>query len=253
MTKADRAAKIAAAAPKRRGPGPAVIVALLVVAALIVVGVWQVSSGSQDSQSTVNSAGVPKGGDANGGLNAFPGVKLADGAPKVEVFTDFQCPFCGHLAKFNGEAMNKLAKEGKIQLVEHHMKFLDENMRRGEKGPSHAAANAAYCAADEGVYPQVAHGIFVNQPEVEGQGFPDDLFTKLAQGAGVKGEALDRFEKCVSKKKYVDYVKKSDEMSARMQVTGTPAVRINGKDVAKEDMSQLVSAANTFETVLAKY
>ncbi|WP_168582918.1 DsbA family protein [Gephyromycinifex aptenodytis] len=253
MSNEERARKIAAATPKDRSRvkwGIAIALAIAVLAGIA----WTVYAGKSAGPSTSQSQGIPAGGLAQGeGLNPYPNVQVKQGAPKVDVYSDFQCPICGQLSKTNGQAIDELAAKGEISLVEHHMKFLDENMGLGEKGPSHTAANAAFCAADQGVYFTVAHGIFSAQPEREGDGFPEGIYAQLAEKAGLSGEKLEQFNSCVQKGTYLNYVKMSDESSSRSGITGTPAVKINGVDVAGEDMSALVTQPGSFPQVLAKY
>lgn len=253
----SRAAKIRAAAPKdnsRRNTGIAAACIIVVVTA-VVFAVWQGVSSNQSSTDTSAVTNAPAGVSMEGkGINAFPTVSPASGAPTVELFTDFQCPYCAHLEEANGRMIHAMAKAGDITLINRPMVFLDEKLGAGPEGSSHLGTNAALCAAKDGKYQDFAELLFSHQPANEGDGFADGVYGEVADAIGITGQAREKFDTCVAENTYASLVAKTDEASTRENPTnGTPALLINGKTVSKEDVAQLYQVPNSFETVLKKY
>lgn len=254
MTREDRAAKIAAAAPRdrRNGKWVALAVVLLVVVAGIGIAVYR---GTRDQAPTTVSA-IPKGGRADGeGLDPYPNVAKAAGAPKVDVYTDVQCPICSQFEKANGAAVDAAAKAGKIALLQHTMTFIERNVGNDS---STRGANATFCAADQGLRDEFTTQLFARQPAKEGDGYTDDVFTQAAQAAGLTGAKLTAFTSCVQNHTYDDYVKLTDDRSSRAGIPGTPTIVINGHKLTGDgdsaaDWRALVQEPNSFDRVLATY
>ncbi|MDE9366010.1 thioredoxin domain-containing protein [Luteipulveratus sp. YIM 133132] len=244
MPRPDASAKLAATAP-RSGPPKALIAAVIAVVVVIVAGaVFFITS---NPFGKLDAAG-PKASQSEGnGVVVHPGRAKA-GAPTVEVYEDFQCPVCKKMETTNGASIRQLAASGDIKLVSHMMSFLDDNLGNDW---SKKSANAAFCAADAGKFPEYHDAVFAGQPAQEGQGYTDQqLKQTFAAGAGITGSALSTFTRCVDQGTYDDYVTDTEKRSNDDGVNGTPTVKINGKAVSDKQLQQLLTESGSFPTVL---
>jgi protein-disulfide isomerase len=239
-----RAAKIQAATPRGRG-GPSRIVVATVVAVLAIVAVVAVvliSSASKEKQATSGGSAVPTGAAAMGaGIVANSGVTLASGAPTLDIYEDFQCPYCGILEKSMGSTIRELGSKGQVKLVYHVLSFLDANLRNDS---SVRSANAAACAADAGVFQAYHDAVFAGQPAREGAGYTDAQLVSFARQAGLSGNRLTTWQKCYGDRAHNQYVISVQDQSGRDGVTGTPTLKLNGStlDVASLSPQSLTSA-----------
>lgn len=248
MPRPDASAKLAETKPKDNAALKTWIAVGLVVA-LVIGGFTAVlltnSGGSNDAAGPANSIT-----DGNG-VQVYPG-KAKTGAPKVDLYLDYQCPGCHALDTANGAQMMQMAQDGEIKLTLHVMSFLDDRLGNSS---SKQAANAAFCADDAGKLPQFHLELFKNQPEQEGAGYPTSIYHTVAQKVGITGSALATFDKCVKDDKYKDYVSATEERSGKNDVTGTPTVIVDGTKVTdiKDAANTLTGTPNSFKSIVAKY
>lgn len=249
----DASQKLAAAAPKQ-GPNKALIggIVALIVAAIIGGALWY--SNRDDSKAVQPAGSLPAGAIAGGkGLQVYE-KESAKASKTVDIYEDFQCPFCKQLETKQGAKLLDQAKNGKIKLRYHIMTFLDDNLGNDA---SARAANAAFCAANAGVFPKYHSTVFANQPEKEGQGYTDQQLVDWGKTAGMDDAHEKAFKSCYSNKTYSAYVKQTEEQSGRDGITSTPGMKINGKQVSEQDLAGLMSLSGssplTLDQVLAKY
>ncbi|KRO38066.1 MAG: hypothetical protein ABR55_00890, partial [Actinobacteria bacterium BACL15 MAG-120823-bin78] len=81
----------------------------------------------------------------------------------IDVWEDPQCPVCKYFADANGDYLDSLIREKKATVRYHVLSFLgDESVR---------AANASFCAADEGQYLDFHKALYTVQSQLENSGF----------------------------------------------------------------------------------
>jgi protein-disulfide isomerase len=87
-------------------------------------------------------------------------IVLNPGQAKViDIWEDPQCPICKHFEDANGDYIESLVRENKATVRFHVLSFLgDESVR---------AANASFCAADEGQYLDYHHALYAVQSPLE--------------------------------------------------------------------------------------
>jgi protein-disulfide isomerase len=84
-------------------------------------------------------------------------------ATTIDVWEDPQCPVCKLFADANGSYLESLVREKKANVRYHVLSFLgDESVR---------AANASFCAADEGQYLDFHKALYAVQSPLENSGF----------------------------------------------------------------------------------
>jgi protein-disulfide isomerase len=225
----DASTKIAKVTPKA-GPNPVIIgavVAALVIIAVVVAIVLAKPEGSAGPAGAAEPVGVV-GGTGGGILVNATAVKPK--APTLDLYEDFQCPSCARLEESMGAQMTAMAKAGEIKLVVHTLSFLDDNLKNDSSARS---ANAAACASDAGQYLPYHAAVFAAQPVKEGDGYTDAQLTEFAKKSGIAGPALTKWQQCTTSGQHDQYVTEVQEASDKSGITGTPTVKLNGKDITK--------------------
>jgi uncharacterized membrane protein len=174
------------------------------------------------------------------GLNGDPwkGIPtegLAAGAPgakvRVEIFTDFQCPFCAQLHQLTHEVLKK--HPGRLQLV--HRDFpLDQSCNRKVARPFHesacAAAIFARCSAEQGKFWHFSSFLFASH---------HDLATAdIEQHARSVGLDIDKLHACARKPAVRQAVLQDIEDGIRRGVTGTPTCFVGGAQIPHDKIVQ---------------
>ncbi len=140
-------------------------------------------------------------------------------ATTIDVWEDPQCPVCKLFADANGSYLESLVREKKANVRYHVLSFLgDESVR---------AANASFCAADEGQYLDFHKALYAVQSPLENSGFwSNETLVKMGKKIGITSTT---FENCVTKGSKVDLVQANYDSMSKFGVQGTPTVFINGK------------------------
>ncbi len=140
-------------------------------------------------------------------------------ATTIDVWEDSQCPVCKLFEDANGEYIESLIREKKANVRYHVLSFLgDESVR---------AANASFCAADEGQFLDFHKAIYAVQSSVENSGFwSNETLVQIGKKIGITST---KFEDCVTKGSKVDLVQANSDSMSKFGVQGTPTVFINGK------------------------
>ena len=147
-------------------------------------------------------------------------IVLNPGLTKViDIWEDPQCPVCKNFEDANGDYIESLVRDKKATVRFHVLSFLgDESVR---------AANASFCAADEGQYLDFHHALYAVQSPLENSGFWSN--EKLAAIGAKIGISSKKFADCVNKGSKIDLVKANYDSMEKFGVKGTPTVFINGK------------------------
>lgn len=241
----ERLRQAQAAAAKQQRLTRAVGVGAAVLAVLIIGVVIAVLFQNQGKSATAGSVTPPHATSDGRAIEVYPG-KAKAGAPVVELFFDYQCPACGNLERQAGKYILDAAEQGDYQLIYRPMTFLDTNLRNDS---SVRAANAAACYAEVGDYSAYHQAVFDNQPAQEGAGYTDDLLrNQLPTKLGTSGDKLTQFQQCYDTGRFKGFAQQTNTAAARDGVTGTPTIRVNGKDL---DLKS-VSAPDQFPAAVAK-
>ena len=203
--------------------GVIILGALLVAAALIYPNlkpVGEVAAATSYDRPTVNDNAL---GDPNAPI-------------KVEEFSDFQCPYC---AKFHEETEQQVVDAyvatGKVYFVYRSFgNFI---------GPeSKAAAEAAYCAGDQGKYWEYHDVLFANQTGENVGAFSDRRLQAFAESLSLD---MNAFNSCFNSGKYADRVAQDYQDGTAAGVTGTPAFYLT-YTVNGETQHKLIAGAYPF-------
>jgi protein-disulfide isomerase len=147
-------------------------------------------------------------------------IVLNPGTTKViDVWEDPQCPVCKNFEDANGDYLDSLIRDKKATVRFHVLSFLgDESVR---------AANASFCAAEEGQYLDFHHALYAVQSPLENSGFwSNEKLLAIGKKIGI---STATFADCVTKESKLDLVKANYDSMPSFGVKGTPTVFINGK------------------------
>jgi protein-disulfide isomerase len=158
-----------------------------------------------------------------------PSQGAADARVTVEVWSDFQCPFCAKGADIV-EALR--AKYGdQVRIVFRH-----QPLPRHED--ARLAAIASMAAHEQGKFWQMHGVLFDNQRSLDRE--------SLEGYARELGLDMDRFRKALDSTTWANYVDAEVVEAQRRGIAGTPSFFINGKAVMgarpMEDFTTLIDA-----------
>ncbi len=206
------------------------IAIVVIVLALVAVGGYAIKTTS-DSRAQETDVVTPKGATDDHGIvytAEDAGGEAATDPVEVVLYEDFQCPVCKSFEQANGAFLDEAVKNGDITIEYRLLAFLD---RASPTQYSSRAGSAALCAFDSGggeAYKKVANLLWANQPAEQTEGAEDPALVDTLEQAGVSGDAA---ESCVVKGRFIPWLEEGTEASRDAKVSGTPTVRIDGKDV----------------------
>jgi protein-disulfide isomerase len=157
-----------------------------------------------------------------------PHVRGGDGeaAPvTIEEFADFQCPPCGRLYP----ELKRIEAEfsPRLRLIYRH--FPLESHEHAEE-----AARAAEAAAAQGRFWEMHDLLFERQREWGGATDVRPVFSGYAQTLGLD---LERFKRDMEGQEAVARVLSDKQRGLSVQVSGTPTLFLNGREIPAELMS----------------
>ena len=169
----------------------------------------------------------------------------------VDVFEDFQCPICEAFETSAHTELTKLVAAGTIKINYHMMAFLDSSSSGNRY--SSRAANAALCVSDIStddfalyhavLYGKDSSGAAV-QPAEGSDGRTDAqleaYFTQALPKA--TSDQATAFQTCVSSETHKALVAAITDNASKRGVTGTPTVKVDGKDVATVTLTNVQKA-----------
>ena len=145
-------------------------------------------------------------------------------AVKVEVFEDFQCPYCRqYTEQMEQQIIQTYVATDKVYYTYIPFSFLDD---RSSGRESKAAAEAAFCAGDQGKFWQFHDMIFANQT---GENVGDFTDRRLMAFADKLKLDIAAFNSCFNSGKYKQQVLDQRTYAEGVGVTSTPSFTVNGK------------------------
>jgi len=203
--------------------------ALILAGGLIVLGSSAIGKQASPTPLSTNPGSStqvpppPGGGFAKG--NAASKVTLIE-------YADFQCPFCGMVARLVQPQIDKLyIQTGKILYVYRNFAFL---------GPeSFWAAEASECANDQGRVWEYIDKVYTNQRGENQGAFSKENLKRFAQELGLD---MTAFRQCLDSGKYSQKVRNDSAFAQARGITGTPTFILNGKiaDVMAADPAVII-------------
>ncbi|MFI7430444.1 DsbA family protein [Micromonospora sp. NPDC049836] len=194
------------------------IAAVLVL--LIAGGIgWAVYS----SQKSTSFTAPPGANDAGSG------IVEGTGKVTIDLYEDYQCPACRQFQETSGATLKQLVSEGKAKVVFHPVAFLNRFSTTEYSTRSSAASG---CAAKGGKFSEFTDQLFARQPPENSAGLSNDELIDIGAGVGLN---RDDFASCVQDGTYRSWTEHVTDEASKAGVTGTPTIKVNGRDV--EDRS----------------
>lgn len=218
------------------------IIFILAIIAVVVIGIASVSIYEQD-MTTKSNLDVQR---KIGSIDTSMGSPIL-GSPLAPItiieFGDYQCPQCNNWY----HNTKPLIKNQYIDLKKANLIFVDIAFF----GPdSVSAAQASYCANDQGKYWQYHDILYENQKGINDGWASKENLKKFASQLGLD---LDLFNSCLESGKYAKRVNHNIEVAKQNGVSGTPTFFIVGPNdqVRKLDGAQpLASFATVFDQMI---
>lgn len=167
---------------------------------------------------------------------------LGDPEAPVEmvVYSDFLCVHCSSFyAETEARLIDEYVATGKVHYT--YRVFITNTSADAPR-----AAEAAYCAADQGKFWEMHDALFANYNYGAANGFSMKVLNAIAEIAGVDTGQL---ESCVDANKYRSLAQEDMQMGRDLGVTATPTFFINGTEVRGAQPYETFQA--TIEAALA--
>lgn len=160
------------------------------------------------------------------------GLSLGDANAPVKVveFSDFQCVACSQWwSKFEADFINTYVSSGKVYFTYSPFSFI---------GPeSVQAAEAAYCANDQGRFWDYHDMLFSNWNGENVGNFSDDRLVAFAKEIGLDEKAI---KSCLTSNQYNALVQQGLVLGNQSGLEGTPSFLVNGKLVGSGDLNATI-------------
>ncbi|MGW5672956.1 thioredoxin domain-containing protein [Micromonospora sp. NPDC003776] len=176
---------------------------------------WAVYSSQKSTSFT-----TPPGANADG-----TGIVEGGGPVTIDLYEDYQCPVCKQFQQLSGPTLKQLVSEGKAKVVFHPVVFLN---RFSTTEYSTRSAAAAGCAAKGGKFTEFTDQLFAKQPPENSAGLSNAELIDIGAGVGLN---KDDFGSCVNDGTYKSWTEHVTDDASKAGVTGTPTVKVNGKEI----------------------
>ena len=177
---------------------------------------------------------LPPGVPVPGGVDGSGAIVIGDpqASNVVEVYVDYQCPYCQRWEQEIGEVLAQKAQDPSSDLVikQYNLAFLGETSPTLEPpGSSARAASAALCVL-EGEGPAAfasfnAQIFAIADPNRSSVQFETPELSQLAANAGASAPTIA----CIESERHVSFVALSTQNGFTRGVQGTPTVIVNGR------------------------
>ena len=231
--RARRAAERHATQPDRHAGQPRTARSPILLITAIVGGLGVVLLGA-----LVLLGGGPARADTSGLLSpgSLTPVELADGrsigkadAPvTLDVWSDFQCPACGELARtVEPLLVGRYVTPGTLRIVYHDAAFQGAKSSSSYDESVEAAAGAR-CAADQGRYWPFQDWTFANQAGENKGAFAAGRLKAIATAAGLD---LAAWDSCLATGQQQAAVRSETKQAVASGVGSTPTMILNGQTI----------------------
>jgi protein-disulfide isomerase len=204
---------------RQKGPSRTLIIIGIVGLALALVGVLIVSSAQSPFAPAATVVAITPFPRPAAHQNAMgdPNAPV-----KIEEYSDFQCPAC---LSFFKETERSIAEQ---YVATNKVYFVYHSMGAWIGPESSAAAEAAYCAGDQGKFWEYHDMLFDNWTGENVGAFNAQRLQAFGEALGLK---MDEFRSCLDNHKYANQVAQDRAGGEKVGVKATPTFFINGKQI----------------------
>lgn len=220
--------RVSSTTTSSKGPNRTLLMTIgSIVVGVLIVGFVALQQLGGSSAPTANAKII-----APGAANSIPasiptnGRTLGDpNAPvTIDIYGDFRCSACYQFTEGGTESqvVSQLVAPGKAKVVWHDYLVIDAD----GSNVSRDAANAAWCAADQGKFWTMHDWLYANQTSEAPSVFPQDRLLKIGQAAGLD---MTAFTTCVQNgTHFADIANEEANIPAAARAHGTPSIMIDG-------------------------
>lgn len=203
-------------------------IGVIVVAALVVAAVMIIPSLPQATGTILTAEPIARP-QVNGNTMGDPKAPV-----KIVEYADFQCPYCLRFFKdTEKQLIETYVATGKVYFEYHSFaNFIGEESAR--------AAEAAYCAGDQGKFWEMHDLLYTNQGAENSKAFSNERLR--AFGETLKLDT-NQYNDCFNNGKNRSRVTKDGEEARAAKISSTPSFLING---------ELIQGAQPFATFQQK-
>jgi protein-disulfide isomerase len=161
---------------------------------------------------------------------------------RIDEYSDFQCPYCALFSKeTEGQLMDTFVKDGTVYFVYNTFgEFIGSE--------SGNAAEAAYCAGDQGKFWEMHDLIFANQAGENQGAFSDKRMAEFAKNLGLD---MNTFNSCYDGKKHQDLILQDGRDGRAAGVQATPSF-VMSYAVNGEKKTKLIEGGQSYDQFKAE-
>jgi protein-disulfide isomerase len=187
-----------------------------VIAVVVLAGVLIIANVTfaTPSASKVPATAAPSAMDECGS----PVCGQANAPVTIEIYSDFQCPYCARAEGMLQQLVPQYIDTGKAKLIYRNFIFIGTE--------SEWAAQAAQCAGDQSKFWTFANYLFTHQAGENTGAFSRDNLKKIAVQIGLDASA---FNTCFDSGRYTALVNQETSEGQQRGVQATPTFFINGQ------------------------
>ena len=158
-----------------------------------------------------------------------------DAPVKVVEFADFQCPACANYwSTMEPAIIEQYVATGKVQYTYSPFSFLGRGQAWDE---SKKAAEAAYCANDQGMFWEYHDMIYANHNGENQGAYSKERLFAFADALGLE---MGDFKSCLNTGKYTQAVEDANNFASSQGASYTPSFLIDGKIVNANELVQAI-------------
>jgi protein-disulfide isomerase len=147
-----------------------------------------------------------------------------DAPVTIVEWADYQCPFCGDFAKdVQPKLIEDYVNDGLVKLEFRDLAFLGDGSAGDE---SVNAAEAAWCAGDQGKFWEYHDTLYANQDGENEGAFTTDRLIEMARQLGLD---VPVFENCLGRNTYESAIIASRDEAEAAGIQQTPTLFLNGE------------------------
>ncbi|MHB8673125.1 MAG: DsbA family protein [Candidatus Limnocylindrales bacterium] len=210
--------------PVWRSPTALVTIGAAAIGLVALVMVIALSGNGSGAAAPSTAALVRPASAIPAGLANDRTLGRADAPVTIDVWTDFQCPYCARFVEqIQPQLITDFIVPGTVRLVAKDLSFLGAGHTPDE---SNDAAVAARCAARQGRFWEYHDYLFWNQLGENVGSFTRARLLAMAQAVGLDTSA---FQACTSDGTVAAAVAAETAAGAAKGVTSTPTLFVNGR------------------------
>lgn len=153
----------------------------------------------------------------------------------VEIFSDFQCSACdNYWTQLEPSIIENYVIPGKVYYKYNTFNFIGDE--------SFKAAEAAYCAADQGRFWDYHDLVFANWNGENVGTFTDKRLSAFAESINLD---MSAFNQCFDNRQYKQKVLSDNVFAQSQGVSATPTFLVNGKSVYSNELVSAIDQALT--------